>query len=65
VAPQKMIANQIYEATTRRMAWLVNGGRTQCDDLAKTFRVKRLSILFMLEYWKVNIFVLFTYVHLR
>jgi hypothetical protein len=64
VAPQKMIVNQIYEVAIRRMAWLANVGQTQCDDPTNTFRMKKFNILFILEYWKVSIFVLFAYVHL-
>jgi hypothetical protein len=50
-----MIIKNIYNASATRMAWPSHGGQLQCDDLAKTIRLKRLNILFKLEFWKVNI----------
>jgi hypothetical protein len=56
VAAQRMTVEEIYDAIAIRMAWLNRGGQLQCDDLAKTIGLKRLRILFKLEYWKVNIY---------
>jgi len=49
-----MTIDEIYNATTARMTWFASGGWPQCNDPTKTFGVKRLSILFQLEHWKVN-----------
>ncbi len=49
-----MTIDEIDNVATTRTTWLANGGRPQCNDPTKTFGVKRLNILFQLEYWKVN-----------
>jgi hypothetical protein len=61
-APKRMTIDEIYNAATTRMIWLVSGGSPQRNDLAKTSRMKRLNILFQLEYWTVN-FHIFIHVH--
>jgi hypothetical protein len=61
-APRRMTIDEIYNATITRMIWLANGGSPQRNDPAKTSKVKRLSILFQLEYWTVN-FHIFIHVH--
>jgi hypothetical protein len=57
-ALRKMIVDEIYNVTATKTTWLAGEGQTQCNDLAKTSRVKRLSIFFQLEYWKVNFHIL-------
>jgi hypothetical protein len=59
-----MIVNEIYDVVVARMTWFTSGGRPQRNDPAKTSKVKRLNILFQLEYWTVN-FHIFTHVHLN
>jgi hypothetical protein len=63
-APRRMTTNEIYNAVVARMTWLISGGQPQHNDPTKTSRVKRLNILFQLEYWKVN-FQIFIHVHLN
>jgi hypothetical protein len=55
MAPQRKIVDKIYHANITQTIWLISGGRPHRNDLAKTFELKRLNILFQLEYWKVKI----------
>jgi hypothetical protein len=59
VAPNRMTMDEIYIAISTRTTWLASRGGPQCNDPSRIPRVKRLSILFQLEYWKViiNIFI--------
>jgi hypothetical protein len=52
--PTKMSIDGIYTITMARATWLEHGSRPTNFDSSKTFGVKRLSILFQLEYWKVG-----------
>jgi len=51
--PTKMLVDDIYTTPMVRATWLERGGKPTSFDPTKTFGVKRLSILFQLEYWKV------------
>jgi hypothetical protein len=61
-APRRMTTNEIYNVVVARMTWLISGDQPQHNDVTKTSGMKRLSILFQLEYWKVN-FHIFIHVH--
>lgn len=61
-ALRRMTIDEIYNAAATRMIWLASGSLPQRNDPTKTSRVKRLSILFQLEYWTVN-FHIFIHVH--
>jgi hypothetical protein len=45
-----MTVHEIYNVVIAITTWLANGGWPQCNDPAKAFGVKRLNILFQLEY---------------
>jgi hypothetical protein len=49
-----MLVDDIYIATMARETWFEHGGKLVNSNATKTSRVKRLSILFQLEYWKVG-----------
>jgi hypothetical protein len=49
-----MLVDDIYIVTMVRATWFERGGRPTSFNPTKTSRVKRLSILFQLEYWKVG-----------
>jgi hypothetical protein len=46
------IAN-IFREVELRAQWFAHGGHPTKEDPAKRTRIKRVSILFELEYWKV------------
>ncbi len=52
---QRMTFDEICNAVIALTTWLVNGGWPLCDDPTRKSKLKRLSTLFQLEYWKVII----------
>jgi hypothetical protein len=52
--PAKMLVDDIYTTTMARATWLEHGSKPTNSDPTKTFGVKKLNILFQLEYWKVG-----------
>jgi hypothetical protein len=50
VAPNKMTMDKIYNAVSTKTTWFVGGGCPQHNDPTRISKVKRLNILFQLEY---------------
>ncbi len=50
--PPRMSVDDIIAVASTREAWL-EASQPMCGDLVTNFGVKRLSILFKFEYWKV------------
>ncbi len=51
--PLKVTIVDIFKEVELRVQWLVGGGHLAKENPAKRIGIKRLSILFELEYWKV------------
>jgi hypothetical protein len=51
--PRKVVVVDIYKEAELRAQWFVGGGRPIKEDPTKRIGIKRVSILFELEYWKV------------
>jgi hypothetical protein len=51
--PLKVIVVNIFREVELRAQWLASGGRPTKEDPAKRIEIKKMSILFKLEYWKV------------
>jgi hypothetical protein len=51
--PPKVIIANIFREVELRAQWLVGGGHPTKENPTKRFGIKRVSMLFELQYWKV------------
>jgi len=51
--PPQVTVAYISKEVELKVQWLTNGGHPTKKNLAKRTRIKRVSILFELKYWKV------------
>jgi hypothetical protein len=53
LSPPKVTVADIFREVEFRAQWLASGGCLAKEDPSKRTRIKKVSILFELEYWKV------------
>jgi hypothetical protein len=62
--PPKVTVVDIFREVELRVQWLVSDKNVAKEDPTKRIGIKRMSILFELEYWKVlKLFKLLKFLH--